>query len=286
MNCNQAQEWLLQADSPRPAAWPAAIANHVEQCAACRSLIDDIVHLESTWRKRPTPPEADRSRLAFLESMPKIAAPRRRPRRPSFRWAAAAAILLCFGVGLWFLGTPPQAQAAPLVEQLVDWNLQMTQAETPAERTRLLASEPQLRAAFEKANLPEEDRELASELLENGRWLAENEDPVAQAERFSAVADQLVDHLQKSAARGDTDRARRFAQLQNLIADHGVAANFERAKASGALTPKLEKLALRDKKRAEALVELLEKSPDATRKEIRKALDLHHKNPRSNRNSQ
>jgi hypothetical protein len=179
----------------------------------------------------------------------------------------------------------PRAQAAPLVERLVDWNLEMTQARTPADRGRLLQAEPELRAAFEKADLPEEDRELAGQLLENGCWLAAHNDPVAEAERFSVVADQMVRHLERHASRGEAERARRFAGLQQLVAERGVAANLERAEASGALNfekrGRLEKIILGDDQRMEALAELLRKSPDATRKEIKKALDLTPKHPKT-----
>jgi hypothetical protein len=196
----------------------------------------------------------------------------------------AASVLLAMLVGLWSLAPVGQAQAAPLVERLVDWDLAMSQARGD-ERQRLLEAEPRFRSDLETTTLPPDERELAGHLLETGRWLATNNDPLAEAEHFSQMADRLVARLGNATRRGENDWSRRLARLQNLVAERGVSANLERAQGSGSLDfehrHRLEKLILSDANRMEALVDLLKQSPDATRKEIRKALGPTPRQPRS-----
>jgi hypothetical protein len=123
-------------------------------------------------------------------------------------------------------------------------------------------------------------------LLENGSWLAQNDDPVAAAERFSAVADKLVEHLQTASERKDTKLANRYAKLQAQVLQRGISDNLKNAEESGTLNfenkKKLEKLVLRDKDRMNKLLDLLEKNPDISRKELRKALDVPPKHPKPN----
>lgn len=281
MNCEQTRDWLLRSDDPRSTA---PVADHLAGCDACRSVATELAQLEQSYRSLPAPAEADSAQATFLRKLPGLEAPpRRRWNLP--RWAAAAVLLLGLGAAAWFLFAAPEAQAAPaLIERLVDWNVELANA-TPAERAQLYSTSG---AAFKqeigKAQLAPPERELAGLLLDNGTWLAEHDDPVAAAERFSAVADKLVEHMETASERRDIKLANRYAQLQGLVVKRGISENLKKAEDSGALNfdnqRRLEKVVLRDKDRMKQLLDLLEKNPDISRKEIRKALDIQPKNPK------
>ncbi len=279
MTCDETRDALLSADGP-----DRSTADHLAGCAACASFASEITQLEQRYRSLPLAPEADAARIAFLSRMP-IARPR--PWWSPPRWIAAAAVLTVVGLSLFFLAPTPEAQASPaLIERLVDWNLELSQASTPAERGQIFATQQAaLKHEVERAPLPAAERELAQTLLDNGTWLAAHDDPVATAERFSGLADQLMERMQTASERRDMKAANRFAHLQNLVAEQGVAGHFQKAQASGALDfenrRRLENLILRDEGRMKKLVELLERNPDISRKELRKALDIQPKNPKA-----
>jgi hypothetical protein len=289
MDCRESREWLLQADDPRPErCHVAGVKDHLASCPNCRSLSAELIGLQDAWRDIPLPASADAARIAFLEQLPAQALqlrrpPRRRLARP--RWLAAALILFGIGLGTWFLVPPPEAHAAPaVIERLVDWNLDLAHAATTDERARVYACrEGALKRDVDRVPLPEPDRALANLLLENGTWLATHDDPIATADRFSTVADRLVERMQTASARKELRLANRYAKLQALVAERGVAGNLEKAEASGALNfdqrRHLEKIILRDESRLKALVELLERNPNLSRKEIRRAIDPKPKKP-------
>src|SRR5262249_21631097 len=180
-----------------------------------------------------------------------------------------------------------EAQASPdLVGQLIEWNLDLSQAESADERSQIFADQAaKLKAALQKTNLPPEDRELAETLWENGAWLAENEDPLAEADRFTAVADRLVEMMHTANKKGNNRALKRFAPHYGQVAENGIDANLEKIRASGVLDGErnrnLERIVRRNEKRRQALAELLERTPDASRKEIDQALGLgpKQKNP-------
>lgn len=281
MNCEQTRTWLLEADDPRPERCPALIGQHLAGCATCRAVATELGQLEQAYRALPAPPEAEPARLAFLKKLPATATPPRRLFLP--RWGLAAAVLLSLGAALWFLAPAPEVQAAPtLVERLVDWNVELADT-PPAERGPVFAAKS---ATFQKeiTTAAPSDRELAGLLLDNGAWLAKNDDPVATAERFSAVADQLVERMQSASELRDIRLANRYDRLQAQVARRGIADNLKKAVDSGTLDfdnhRRLERVVLRDQDRMKKLVDLLEKNPDISRRELRKALDITPKNPK------
>jgi hypothetical protein len=59
------------------------------------------------------------------------------------RLAVAALILLALGLGAWIIFRAQEAQAAPsLIEQLVDWNLHLSEASSSDERQRIYQTFP------------------------------------------------------------------------------------------------------------------------------------------------
>jgi hypothetical protein len=282
MDCPQTRDWLLQADDPRPERCDQPeVAEHLAGCSACQSLAAELLQLQAAWRAIPLPESADAARQAFLDRLPPQTLPMVRPPRRVWklpRWIAAAAVLLGVGLAVWMLAPTPEANAAPsVVERLVDWNLELAQA-SPEQRPTIFARVSALKAEAVQVSMPDADRELANLLLDNGTWLASNDDPIAAAERFSAVADKLVEHVQTASERKEHHLANRYAKLQNLVAENGVANSLQKAEARGAVNfehqRRLEKIILRDEKRMKQLVELLESNPNLSRKEIRKALDI------------
>lgn len=283
MTCDQIRDRLLHSDDPRPEAGAAPeLAAHLAGCEACRAFAAQLKQLEAVWRALPAPAEAEVARLAFLEKLPRPATPAKPQAAKGWatRWAVAALLLLGVGALVWTLTPTPEARASSvLIEELVDWNLNLAQTTNAGERGRIYAAqEAQLTRAVAKSQLSPDDRELAGLLLENGSWLAANDDPVDMAERFSVVADKLVERLEVAAQGKDAGAVDRYARLQGQVTKRGVGTHLARAEESGSLNfdreRRLEKVILRDSRRMNALVELLEHNPDLSRKEIRQALDI------------
>jgi hypothetical protein len=281
MTCSETRDLLLQSASP--AELPAAASEHARECAACRALAADMARLEQHWRGLPLPPSVESSRAAFvarLADRPKPApVPVHRFAVP--RWAVAAAILVAVaGSSLMFVSNEARA-SADVIDRLIDWNLDLATA-TPADRARL----GERAAAFhgDLKRVTEADRDLAESLLQNGTWLATNDDPLAVAERFNAVADQLLFRIQAATDAGERKRSDKLSRQYRRVFERGIDPNVRRALASPALNfehqGRIERVLLSDEGRLEKLAELLERVPDASRKEIRRALELSKKQPK------
>jgi hypothetical protein len=293
MNCPQAQAWLMEAEDPRPERCGSPeVAAHLHGCAACRELAARLLRLERAWRALPVPPDAEKARATFVERLPRLmgaeAAPRvRRPRRwlPP-RWVAAALILLTVGLSSWLLfPTPASFASTDLVERLVDWNLDLSEARSLKERQRIFDGQVEnLRAALRNGDLPPEDQQLAEVFLENGEWLAAHDDPVAEADRFNDVADQLLKRTHAAEERGNAHDLRRFARHLRKVEEKGIDAKLKRLQASGALDAKrqrkLERILRRDAERRQAAAALLERVPEASSQGTERALEPTHKHPK------
>jgi hypothetical protein len=294
MDCRIVQTWLLEAEDPRLERCPAEIAGHVHRCPACSRLQAQLARLEQAWRKQPLPARADRARAAFLKRLPARptpAAPRRLrfPRLTPPRWAVAALVLLTVGLSVWLFWPASEVQASgDLVEQLIDWDLQLSEAPTPAERSRIYDQQAAgLKKELQQAQLPAEDRELAEKLLDTGSWLTEHDDPLDEADKFDEVADHLVQRMQSADARRDVKEMSRLARRYRRIADRGIGAKLDKMEEVSAgggdaeREQKLNRLTQRDARRAAALEGLLDHAPTAAHKEeIRGALESskkHHK---------
>jgi hypothetical protein len=282
MNCQRAQDWLLQADCPRRLEEaPAEVSGHVRTCADCQRLIARLERLERRWREEPLPASAAGARDAFLRRLPATPpAAVRLPRRTLPRWLMAAGVFLALGLGAWLLLPAPTVQASDdLVERLLDWNLDLSQAPSAADRARLYAERaPALEADLHKHGVPHGDREVAEKLLETAGWLAQHNDPVEEAERFNALADQFLERLHAATPHGDERLLARLARRYQRLAEQGLDRNLDRANAAASggtdaeRKQRLERVLQRDARRAEAIDKLLEQMPDASRKEIRQAL--------------
>jgi hypothetical protein len=305
MNCRQAQDWLLESEDARPESCASLeVAAHLEQCKACRRLAAQLVELEATWRGLPMPAAADRTKAAFLARLPESTesgaagvSPVLQPGATGVspvlcgpvsrrRWlqqtAAAAAAVLAAGTGAWLLLAGREAEAEDdLMDRLVDWNLQLAEAESPDDRRRLYAEAERLQAAIAAAKLAPEQAALAESFLDNGTWLVSHQDPVFAADRFDGLAERLLDLARTAGEKGNHKRMKRLLQQYNRVLEAGVNPNIESAETSGTLDfehqKRLEKLTIEDSARLRELTSLLERSPDASRGEIRRALGLQGK---------
>jgi hypothetical protein len=213
--------------------------------------------------------------------------------------AVAAAVLVVLGGTIWVALTRDARQVArttepvmpttgpvtraaqagdpSVVDKLVDMNLDLADAATPAERNEIFAEQAApLTATLQQDHLAPEDKELASKLLENGKWLSSNTDPFDEAERFDNVAGLLFDQLQQAAPAGDTKVLARLTRRYGL-----VAARLDDARAKLAKVParspeqkrRYERLVRRQTEVEKQLQELLQRAPEMSRKEIRKELE-------------
>jgi hypothetical protein len=279
MNCSEARDWLLR--SATPAELPADAGDHVHACPACRRLADDMVQIEQQWRDLPLPPSADTSRDAFLARLadPPTPAPARSRRFALPRWAVAAAVLLAVAAGSFLFVSNEARASAEVIDRLIDWNLDLAAA-TPADRAGLADRA----AAFDIGRVAAADRELAESLLQTGTWLATNDDPLVMAERFNTVADQLLARIQSATDSGERKRSDRLSRQYRRVLERGIDPNVRRVLASPALNfehqGRIERVLLSDQGRLDKLAALLERAPDASRKEMKRALELSKKQPK------
>jgi hypothetical protein len=295
MNCQDAQDRLLEAEDLSPPGLSSGeLASHLADCAACRQLVTDLGHLEEAWRAIPLPAGSERAREALLERLSRLAGgvePARRSgagnsRRVSPQWLIAASVLIAMGVGsVLFVSNRRASASSDVVERLVDWNLSLAQTPLPADRDRLYAGQAEsLQDKVRRTALPAEERGLAESLLENAPVLARNNDPLAVAGLFHDVADQLLTRMDTAIRRGDEAGAGQYARLYRRVEELGIGSKMELLETTGALDfnrqHRLERLVLRDADRMRTLVALLERTPDSSRKEIKRALGVVKNRPK------
>jgi hypothetical protein len=268
---------MLHADAPaRLADAPPEVAEHVAGCAECREFAERLGRLEQRWRNEPLPPSAHAARDAFLQRLPQPepSRPRRRWVAPP-RWAIAASLLMALGVCAWLFSQPRQAHAEDVVDRLIDWNMQLSDA-GPEERAKLYAARVDaFKADVERAPLPEEDRSFAEALLQTSTFLVSTTEPLEEADRFNVLADQAVDRMHIAAAKRDARAAEKLArQYQRLAAK--TFEKLDRAKPAaqqGEKMQRFERELTRELKRQERLKHLHDAGPAETRKPIKKLLD-------------
>jgi hypothetical protein len=214
------------------------LATHLTECGACRKLAAELIGIESAVRACPTSRIAISGRDAFLTQI--AATPRRsRGRHRQIMAFAVLAASLVIGIGLAALVQPhPRtkqpspvavASAKPtVVEDLVELNLRLTEAEAPAERQKLVREQlPRYQAAVQTTNLSAEDRSFAEQLLVSAKKMGESTDPIDEAEVFHGLADTLLVRLDTMA--DDADRSEFYAKMYSQVVDRGVEVNLDRA---------------------------------------------------------
>jgi hypothetical protein len=195
--------------------------------------------------------------------------------------SAAAAVLLAAGIGLLILWSSAgqTAEASAALDRMVDWNIEMAEAGSLDARGRLYAAAAgKLGRRAQEGKWSAEEQELAGRLLDNGARLARNDDPLTDAEGFTDVAAVLVRHMGAAASKRDARAMQRLGRYYACVIQSGVNAKVARLLSGGPAVAEhdrqLEKLLRRHAELRAQLAQLLENAPDASRKEIRRALDL------------
>lgn len=283
MACETTRDWLLQAELPAELkSAPANVASHLGTCTACQALIQQIQNLECVLRDETLPASAHDCRDLFLAReavSPRLPARTASRGFVSARWIVAACLLLAVGIAGVFLTTPRSAQANDeVIEKLIDWNLDLSELPTPAEREVFFESRIEaLNTEVARAGLSPEDRAFAHTLLETGKWLRTNAEPLDMADRFHTLADHVVERVQKSASRRDVRATQRQAGQYERITAKGIDAKLAKVKLAADEETRqkkaMEKLAAREAKRLERLQTVHENTPDPARHEIRKMID-------------
>ena len=236
MKCEAAQDWLLQCESLQPKSWPRGVVKHLRVCTSCYQFAKGIKRLEKAWRKMPLPEECETAKAAFLAKLAEgVHRERPRPkrdrrpktipaagRRPAWgmRGLAAAAVLFVgvLGVG-WLLPgrtTKPDVvenkiAVIEVIDVLVDWNVRLANAD-PKDRKQVLEEfEGNYRTDLKRAvlGLPPEDRQLAEDLVSNGRQLAAAADPLAEAEAVTAINEKLFSQAAGAVNKGNESESQR-----------------------------------------------------------------------------
>jgi hypothetical protein len=280
MDCRHAQDWLLQAETPAALSTaPPEVDEHVRACPECRRHLQKLVRLESEWRGLPPPPALDAAKRRLLTKAAAVQ-PRPLPRQAAFLraggWAAAAAILLAAGLGIWFAARPIPPPPSNVIDQLIAWNLNLSQVRDKTERQRLFQVRlDDIKNEMQNAPLGDEEKLLADKLLDTAAWLTENDDPLDEADRFSELADQMVERIQ-AAPKTDTGQlAKRYTEMART----GINANLERLPQAPERSPKLEKLIQHEQKRVEQLAATLKHASVAARPELRNAMAVTGNHP-------
>lgn len=199
----------------------------------------------------------------------------------SRRGLLLALFVTAASLALLFLVYSPEAQATPdLVDRLVELNVDLAQSATPEERTRIFEEKAgELKVTLASAKLAPGDRELAESLLENGKWLTGNADPMAAADRFNDLADKFVTRMDAATTAKDEKRIIQLAGNYQKIAEAGIDPNLELAAAAAAtdLEKKstLERTASRQASLVKRLAEIVQRNPEPSRRAIHRAMKGH-----------
>ena len=313
MNCQEVEQFLMQYDGIAGCSAPdgvvgrerahagvqsADVERHLAECGACAALARKLRRLDEAVRSLPVPPRVETiaARMRFeqkLRSLTPAAAATEfaETNRPSHRvafwrsagsrWAAAAVLLLAIGGGVWgYHAHQGRAVAsAEAIDKLVDWNLQLAQNDNAADRERFYRESAQnVKQQVGNAPLSDDDKEVAYALVEDGEFFSKTDDPLAQADRFSHVADLLVTKMGR-AARKNPKSLDRLGQSYLSVVDRGIKRNLDRAEAiagsgdSEEHQKRMEKIIQRNIQLEKRLEALLEEAPPAAHPPLRKALD-------------
>jgi hypothetical protein len=224
---------------------------HLKRCAACAKNARLLYKLEEGWRNQPIPKECDQAKAVFLEKLGALEQPEKlekrekparrekrvKPGKPRptvlrwnpMRWTAAAAVLL-IGLSAWLFWPSPTLASSDVIERLIEWNLEISNANAKDRKRLLDDGEANLRKHLEKDNalLSAEDLKIAEDLLENGCWLAANDDPFAEVERMTDMADKLALRADVADKKGNEKDKERCAVCYMRFCDLGVKPVFVR----------------------------------------------------------
>jgi hypothetical protein len=285
MDCQEAQDLLYASDAIESPA--EALRSHMGTCDACRQLQLKLSRLEQAVRQLPVPHGADAAREAFenrLADRAQQTSPRRLPwplRIGYGRLAAAAVLLIGTSLALWLYyrgGTSP-AESDSLSE-LMALNMDVARQATPEDRAREYSS---IAAKYQHytQQAPQDQRELAQAIASEGQWLTMNDDPLAEADHFTSLANDLLDRMDRAA---EGNRAQLLGGLSRSyckLVERGIGPRVKRLMADQKLDAqrlkRLNRIMDDNGKHQPRLERILKKAPRQLRVEIRRALEVHKK---------
>jgi hypothetical protein len=199
------------------------------------------------------------------------------------RVAAAAVFLVGVGFASWMLRQPHSATAETVLDQMIEWNVALSQSDDAGEKTKLFKEKAkQFAALVKKGELPEDQQELAEKLLTNASWLAENEDdPLEEANRFNDLADEVVEKLSKAK---DEKTINQLAESYTRLAEKGINANMQQLSKQKKLEAKqqeeLKKLLIKEEQRLKKLQIALQQQRTAqAQKALKQAVSVTGNHP-------
>ncbi len=242
------------------------------------------LHALLQWRAGRTAPASiadDHAAIPSTVAPPSVPSPRKASRWNAWRLSAAVtffAVAIAFAV----IVTQPASQASTdVVDRLVDWNVELTRAETSKDRDRIYQDQAEaIRETLASAKLATEDRALAQKLFENGIWLKQSNDPVAEFDRMNQLADHFVARLDVATQAQDGTKAAKLADALERF-EVGIDATFERAVtceiSSKEGKKKFEHAKLGGAIRMKKLETILTNNPSPPRKAIHRIMKGGHK---------
>jgi hypothetical protein len=276
MNCQEAQDEILTSDDPAEIDAASELGRHVASCAVCQAMVGQLVRLEAAARQMPTP--GSQAAREFVKAKVRSTANHRQ--RPLFlrpAWLTAAAAMLLIGVGISYWTHRTIEQNTTVVEELIDWDVSLAEAPGADERQQIYTAQaPAMQRAVQRASLNDEDRRLATTLLEHGAWLSKNADPVERAERYCDLSDLVVARMGSAAAASDAGAVQRLgARYGKLQKGLGLHLDSIHAVADvGVNQKRLERIAKRSAEQEQRLQMLAERAEQrATQKALKRALE-------------
>ncbi|HWB55215.1 MAG TPA: hypothetical protein VG722_13520, partial [Tepidisphaeraceae bacterium] len=191
MDCQQVQHDLLSAESL--GLLGPELAAHLAECPECKALLEQLRRLEMETRQLPVPAGHEQPSPEFLRQIAAV-----RPKHAAHRLVRrliAAIVVLAFTLAaislILFNGSSVQADV--LINQLVDWNLNIAHTHSATERARIYQQQlTQMRQQVAHTDLAPADRALADSLLNNAQWLTTENNASDEAQHFQSIANQLL----------------------------------------------------------------------------------------------
>jgi hypothetical protein len=276
MNCHDFEQLLLHADDPKVAIAQNDAAAHLAQCAACAQLVARLSRLGDAAGHVPPPPSSADAKAAFLRTL--------EPRRFYIgrrTLAVAASIVIVAGLATWaalhYLN--PQPTVEQVVTQLVDYNIELAKAETPARRQQIFnASHKQLQRMLDRGRFTGDDAELAKKLIDDGRNLANAADPYEEAERIGDLADDLLKRTHAAARLNDVKRAAQLGSAYSYVSNMGLEPKLNRMPPNEARKAQMEKLQARRAEMERRMDRLIDNTPGPAKQALMNARENARKN--------
>lgn len=152
MKCSIVRNRLLSLESPSRV--PDSLRAHLDSCSACQAWLARFEQVEGSIRRLRPPATSGKAKAALLEKVlhPAKAAPLT-PKQPMWSFSTLvekywhggliATTLLIGAVAFFNVGGKPAELAAmppdPLLQEMVDVNLELVEADTPAQRINKLS---------------------------------------------------------------------------------------------------------------------------------------------------